>query len=117
MFLPSLASGAAPMQIKDLPPLVPGTLDWDWVGNTHSDFQPGDGDDDGNGDGRWVQNGMDEMEVTPDGTVAVGTAIAVVVGSRRGPTHSARAIRDAGRPSAVAMVPDGRLVICDDGEC
>ena len=60
---------AAPIQPKDLPPLVPGTLDWDWVGNTHSDFKPGDG----NGDGRWVQNGIDEMEVTPDGTVVVGT--------------------------------------------
>jgi len=69
MFSMNFVAGAAPIQTKDLPPLVPGTLDWDWVGNTHSDFLPGDG----NGDGRWVQNGMDEMEVTPDGTVIVGT--------------------------------------------
>ena len=59
---------AAPIQPKDLPPLVPGTLDWDWVGNTHSDFKLGDQ----HGEGRWVQAHIDEMEVTPDGTVVVG---------------------------------------------
>lgn len=48
--------------------MVPGTLDWDWVGNSHSKFTP----DAENGVGRWVQNFIDEMEVAPDGTVVVG---------------------------------------------
>jgi len=69
MFSMNVVADAAPIQTKDLPPLVPGTLDWDWVGNTRSDFQQGDG----NGDGRWVQNGMDEMEVTRGGIVVVFT--------------------------------------------
>ncbi len=51
-----------------LPPLVPGTLEWNWVGNTHATFT----DDQPAGTGQWVQNFMDEMEVTPDGTVIVG---------------------------------------------
>jgi len=54
---------------EDLPPMVPGTLDWNWVGNSHCEFKPGDE----NGHGRWVQNFIDEMEVTPDGTVVVGS--------------------------------------------
>jgi len=53
---------------EERPPLVPGTLDWDWVGNSHSTFTPGAE----NGVGQWVQNFIDEMEVAPDGTVMVG---------------------------------------------
>ena len=37
-----------------------------WVGNSFG------GDGGGNGSGFWVQNGTDEIEVTPDGTVFVG---------------------------------------------
>ena len=38
-----------------------------WVGNSyHGDGGP-------NGFGYWVQNGADEIEVTPDGTVFAGT--------------------------------------------
>jgi hypothetical protein len=41
---------------------VPGGYVTDWVGNTFD----GAGE---NGRGRWVQNMIDEIEVTPDGTV------------------------------------------------
>lgn len=51
-----------------LPPMVPGTLDWDYIGNTSSEFV----DDAENGLGHWVQNFVDEIEVTADGTVIVG---------------------------------------------
>ncbi len=64
----NFVSGAAPVQTKDLPPLVPGKLDWDYLGNSFSDFAV----DAENGVGRWVQNFVDEIEVTPDGTVIVG---------------------------------------------
>ena len=53
---------------SELPPLVSGKLEWNWVGNTHATFT----DDQPAGTGQWVQNFMDEMEVTPDGTVIVG---------------------------------------------
>jgi len=68
MFLLNFVAGAAPIQSKELPPLVPGKLDWDYVGNSFSDFAV----DAENGVGRWVQNFVDEIEVTPDGTVVVG---------------------------------------------
>lgn len=45
----------------------PGHYSTSWVGNTF----PGDGGP--NGFGYWVQNGADEIEVTPDGTVIAGT--------------------------------------------
>lgn len=45
----------------------PGHYTTSWVGNTF----PGDGGP--NGFGYWVQNGADEIEVTPDGTVIAGT--------------------------------------------
>ena len=51
-----------------LPPLVPGKLEWNCVGNTHAEFE----DDKPSGTGRWVQNFVDEIEVTPDGTVIAG---------------------------------------------
>ena len=51
-----------------LPPLVAGKLEWNWVGNTHAEFV----DDQPSGTGRWVQNFVDEIEVTPDGTVIAG---------------------------------------------
>lgn len=60
--VPTLSAAAAA-----LPPLVPGRLDWDWIGNTHCDFRPGAR----NGEGRWEQNFIEEREVTADGTVAV----------------------------------------------
>ncbi len=53
---------------SELPPLVSGKLEWNWVGNTHATFT----DDQPSGTGQWVQNFMDEMEVTPDGTVIAG---------------------------------------------
>lgn len=59
---------SAQSQAKELPPLVPGKLDWDYIGNSFSDFTV----DAENGVGRWVQNFVDEIEVTPDGTVIVG---------------------------------------------
>ncbi len=59
---------AAELVAAEQPPLVPGTLAWDWIGNSHSTFTPGAE----NGVGKWVQNFIDEMEVTPDGTVVVG---------------------------------------------
>mgnify|MGYP005839903129 FL=1 len=62
-------TSATALPAAELPPLAPGSLDWDWVGNTHSEFKPGKG----NGEGRWVQNFIDEMEVAPDGTVVVGS--------------------------------------------
>ena len=42
--------------------LVPGKLRTSWVGNTHEGAGP-------NGSGRWVQNFIDEAEITPDGAV------------------------------------------------
>lgn len=45
----------------------PGRYTTSWVGNSF----PGDGGP--NGAGYWVQNGADEIEVTPDGTVIAGT--------------------------------------------
>jgi hypothetical protein len=45
----------------------PGSYHTSWVGNSF----PGDGGP--NGLGFWVQNGADEIEVTPDGTVLAGT--------------------------------------------
>ena len=39
-----------------------------WVGNSFG------GDGGGNGKGYWVQNGADEIEVTPDGTVFAGVS-------------------------------------------
>ena len=51
-----------------LPPLVSGKLEWNWVGNTHAEFD----DVKPSGTGRWVQNFVDEIEVTPDGTVIAG---------------------------------------------
>ena len=45
----------------------PGSYRTSWVGNS----LPGDGGP--NGMGFWVQNGADEIEVTPDGTVLAGT--------------------------------------------
>ena len=68
MFLLNFVAAAAPIQTKELPPIVPGTLDWDYIGNSFSDFAV----DAENGVGRWVQNFVDEIEVTPDGTVIVG---------------------------------------------
>jgi hypothetical protein len=44
--------------------LVPGSLRTSWVGNSFEGAGP-------NGTGRWVQNSIDEIEVTLDG--AVGT--------------------------------------------
>jgi len=58
---------SAQSQAKELPPLVPGKLDWDYLGNSFSEFAV----DAENGVGRWVQNFVDEIEVTPDGTVIV----------------------------------------------
>src|ERR1700678_3632962 len=39
-----------------------------WVGNSFA------GNGGGNGEGFWVQNGADEIEVTPDGTVVAGVS-------------------------------------------
>lgn len=40
----------------------------EWVGNSFS------GDGGPNGEGQWVQNGADETEVTPDGTIVAGVS-------------------------------------------
>ncbi len=45
----------------------PGSYRTSWLGNSF----PGDGGP--NGFGYWVQNGADEIEVSPDGTVIAGT--------------------------------------------
>jgi hypothetical protein len=55
----ALLSGGA--GAADLEP-VPGTVQCSWIGNTFEGAGP-------NGEGRWIQNGIDEIEVTPDGTV------------------------------------------------
>ena len=52
MLLLNFVTSAAPIQPKELPPLVPGKLDWDYVGNSFSEFAV----DAENGVGRWVQN-------------------------------------------------------------
>ena len=62
------AGGALAAEQGTLPPLVAGKLEWNWVGNTHAEFE----DDKPSGTGRWVQNFVDEIEVTPDGTVIAG---------------------------------------------
>ena len=62
------ANGSHAAEAAKLPPLVSGKLEWNWVGNTHATFT----DDQPSGTGQWVQNFMDEMEVTPDGTVIAG---------------------------------------------
>ena len=38
MFLLNFLTDAAPMQTKELPDMVPGKLDWDYIGNSFSDF-------------------------------------------------------------------------------
>ncbi len=68
LLLPAI-SLSAQSSTNALPPLVPGTLDWDYIGNTSSDFAV----DAENGVGRWVQNFVDEIEVTPDGSVVVAS--------------------------------------------
>jgi hypothetical protein len=45
----------------------PGRYSTSWVGNSFG------GDGGPNGAGYWVQNGADEIEVTPEGTVVAGT--------------------------------------------
>ena len=45
-----------------------GTFHTSWVGNSFG------GDGGGNGFGYWVQNGVDEIDVTPDGTVIAGVS-------------------------------------------
>ena len=67
-FLCPLALSCLLTAADALPPMVPGTLDWDYMGNSYSTFEP----DAANGVGLWVQNFVDEIEVTPDGTVVVG---------------------------------------------
>ena len=47
-------------------PDPPGKFDVCWVGNTF----PGNGGN--NGEGYWVQQGADEIEVGPNGLVAAG---------------------------------------------
>lgn len=53
-----------PAQTEVKPP--PGVYRTSWIGNTFG------GDGGPNGLGYWVQNGADEIEVTPDGTVFAG---------------------------------------------
>lgn len=66
--LPSLDVHAAlPLADEELAP-PPGSVSTSWVGNSFG------GDGGGNGFGYWVQNGVDEIEVTPDGTVIAGVA-------------------------------------------
>lgn len=59
------ASPPRPEVTASTPP--PGHYSTSWVGNSF----PGDGGP--NGLGFWVQNGADEIEVTPEGTVIAGT--------------------------------------------
>ena len=61
----SMLAGAEDFLDGVKPP--PGSYRTSWVGNSF----PGDGGP--NGLGFWVQNGADEIEVTPDGTVVAGT--------------------------------------------
>lgn len=53
-----------PAQTDFKPP--PGTYRTSWIGNTFG------GEGGPNGFGYWVQNGADEIDVTPDGTVLAG---------------------------------------------
>jgi hypothetical protein len=68
----ALALIARPASLRgdDAPPrpAPPGTYRTEWLGNTFG------GDGGPNGFGHWVQNGADEIEVTPDGTVVAGVA-------------------------------------------
>lgn len=59
----AVASAADQPPFKD----PPGRYRTSWVGNSFG------GDGGPNGFGYWVQNGADEIEVTPDGTVLAGT--------------------------------------------
>jgi hypothetical protein len=63
----ALASSSSFLPAADAGHPPPGSYRTSWVGNTF----PGDGGP--NGFGYWVQNGADEIEVTPDGTVIAGT--------------------------------------------
>jgi len=71
MFLLNFVADASPIQTKDLPDMVSGKFDRDYIGSSFSDFSDFAVDAE-NGAGRWVQNLVDEIEVRPDGTVIVG---------------------------------------------
>ena len=58
----AVASGAPPFSAP------PGTVRTSWVGNSLG------GAGGGNGEGYWVQNAADEIDVSPDGTVFAGVS-------------------------------------------
>ena len=63
--LPGLGAETAAPPLGDFAP-PPGVYHTSWVGNS---FGGGQGE---NGFGEWVQDGVDEMDVAPDGTVLAG---------------------------------------------
>jgi hypothetical protein len=67
LILAALLVAAREVSAAEVPQKVPGTLALTWIGNTFEGAGP-------NGEGRWVQNFIDEIEVTPDGTVVTAAA-------------------------------------------
>ena len=67
LVIPSLVLFALPVCQARISTRPPGHYRTSWVGNS---FGGGGGP---NGFGDWVQNGADEIEVTPDGAVVAGT--------------------------------------------
>ena len=63
-----LTAASAGGRAEDPATPLRGTFHTSWVGNSFG------GDGGGNGFGYWVQNGVDEIEVTPDGTVIAGVS-------------------------------------------
>src|SRR5690349_8528203 len=63
------ASAQEPLTVKAFSGMKspPGSFTTSWVGNSFG------GAGGPNGFGYWVQNGADEIEVAPDGTVLAGT--------------------------------------------
>ena len=136
LVIPSLVLFALPVCRAQDFKAPPGHYHTSWVGNS---FGGGGGP---NGFGDRVQNGADEIGVTPDGTVVAGTdwdeagrcvlndvrdlviapdqSLWVISGTKvlhmgKDGREVSPAIASVGKPTAVALDNQGRLIVCDDG--